>query len=86
MKQKMIWVSRYISRPIIVLVFILFILYKFFPSVYTKMGISLETVATYSVYFFAVKGILWLVVIGYSIYYIRNKKKNKSASDTNNKD
>jgi hypothetical protein len=82
MKQKMIWVSRYISRPIIVLVFILFIIYKFYPSLYTKMGISLETVATYSVYFFAIKGILWLVVIGYSIYYLRNKKKNNAKSDS----
>jgi hypothetical protein len=77
MKEKMKWVSKYISRPLLVLVLILFLLYKFYPSFYTTLGIDIKDVAKYSFYFFLAKGIVWLFVIGWGVYYLAKKKKGK---------
>ena len=74
-KQKMLWVSRYISRPLIVIVSLLFILYKFFPNAYTAVGIDIKDLAEYSFYFFLIKGIVWLVIIFYGYLYLKNKKQ-----------
>jgi hypothetical protein len=78
MKEKMKWVSKYISRPLLALLLIAFLIYKFKPSVYEQLGISMETLGKYAFLFFLIKGILWLVVLGYGLYYVRNKKQKNS--------
>jgi formate hydrogenlyase subunit 3/multisubunit Na+/H+ antiporter MnhD subunit len=77
MKQKMKWVSKYISRPLLILMLIAFLVYKFSPDTYQKLGIDINTLGKFAFLFFLIKGILWLVAIAYAVYYWRKNKSQK---------
>ncbi len=77
MKQKMKWVSKYISRPLLLLMLVAFLVYKFSPNTYQKLGIDMVTLGKIAFMFFLIKGILWLVVIAYAVNFWRKKKAEK---------
>jgi hypothetical protein len=77
-KQKMKWVSKYISRPLLIIVLLCVILYYFFPGVLESAGIDVKHLGKYAFWFFLIKGIVWLIVLGYGIIFLYNNKKNKT--------
>ncbi len=81
MRQKIKWVSKYISRPLLILVLLALIIYKFFPEVYAKLGIPIEDIGKYAFWFFLIKGLLWIVVIIAGLSYWRKHKRHQDKPE-----
>ncbi len=77
MKHKMKWVGKYISRPILLIILIIVCLRYFNPKLLDSWGINDATLGKYAFYFFALKGLMWIVVFSYGFLYIKNKRNNK---------
>jgi hypothetical protein len=75
MKEKIKWVSKYISRPLLILVLLAVIVYKFYPELYSKMGIDIQDIGKYAFWFFLIKGLIWIVILIGGISYFKKMKK-----------
>jgi cbb3-type cytochrome oxidase subunit 3 len=79
-KEQMKWISKYISRPLLVLIVVLGIVDYFVDA------IDLKAFFKGSFYFFLIKGIIWLFIFAfYGYQYIINRKQNKN-NQTESKD
>jgi hypothetical protein len=75
MKEKMKWVGKYISRPILIIILLLVCLKYFYPQALDNIGLTSEVLGKYAFYFFALKGVMWLIVLGYGFFYLKNRNK-----------
>jgi hypothetical protein len=72
-KEQMKWISKYISRPLLILVIVLGVVDYFVDA------IDLKSFFKGSFYFFLIKGIIWLFIFAfYGYQYIVNKKQSKN--------
>jgi hypothetical protein len=75
LRNKMKWVSKYISRPLLIIVLLCVVLYYFFPGALQSWGIDVEHLGKYAFWFFAIKGMLWLLIMAYGAYYLWQRKR-----------
>jgi hypothetical protein len=72
------WVSKYVSRPLLIIILLCVVMYYLFPGALESIGIDVAHLSKYAFWFFLGKGILWIVVFIYGYVFWRKKRKGNS--------
>jgi hypothetical protein len=81
--EKLKWISKYISRPLFVIFFLLLLVFIFYPKFFVEHGIDVKKTATGMIIFFCVKGTITSYMMYRSFIFLRNKKREKKAENNN---
>jgi hypothetical protein len=75
--NKLKWISKYVSRPLFVVFFLILLVFIFYPKFFVDNGIDVKKTATGMIIFFCVKGTITSYMMYRSFVFLRNKKRAK---------
>jgi hypothetical protein len=81
--NKLKLISKYVSRPLFVIFFLILLVFIFYPKFFVEHGIDVKKTATGMIIFFCVKGTITSYMMYRSFIFLRNKKREKKELDKN---
>lgn len=82
LRAKMKWVSKYVSRPLIIIIFLVVCAYYLNDAAHDYIEKYIGKIVKLGFWFFLIKGLLWIVVGVLAWIEYKSKKKEKNSTQS----